>query len=249
MKPPVLMQPDWAAPANIRALFTTREGGASQGTFAGFNIGLGAGDAEESVMKNRELLRAELPGEVTWLRQVHGTRCVKLPTTDDVTADAVWSDAVGTVCAVQVADCMPVLLARRDGTAVAVAHAGWRGMAAGVIESTVTAMRADAAAVPLMAWLGPCIGPQAFEVGPEVREAFLDADPGAGLAFLERGQGKWLCSLPALARRRLNRLGITAAYGGAFCTYSDPSRFFSYRRATHEGVRTGRMAALIWRER
>lgn len=245
MKPPVYLTPDWPAPANIRALFTTREGGASQGTFAGFNIGLGAGDDAAAVSANRAALREALPGEATWLRQVHGIRCVRLPGADDLTADAAWTDDIGIVCAVQVADCMPVFLARQDGSAVAVAHAGWRGMAAGVIESTVGAMRN--AATPIVAWLGPCIGPQTFEVGPEVREAFLDQDAGAGLAFLDRGNGKWLANLPALARRRLNRLGVNAVFGGDACTYSDPARFYSYRRATHEGQRTGRMAALIWR--
>lgn len=247
MKPPQYLYPDWPAPANIRALFTTREGGASESTHAGFNIGLGAGDDPDAVARNRAELRTSLPCDITWLRQVHGIRCIELPGAVDLTADACWSDQIGTVCAVQVADCMPVYLARQDGSAVAVAHAGWRGMAGGVLESTVEALRAQAPMIPLLAWLGPSIGPQAFEVGPEVREAFLDRDAGAGHAFLDRGQGKWLCSLPALARRRLNRMGITAVFGGEFCTYADPQRFFSYRRATHEGVKTGRMAALIWR--
>lgn len=247
MRPPVYLHPDWTAPANIRACFLTRQGGASQGSFAGFNIGLGAGDDPAAVASNREQLRATLPGEVTWLHQVHGTRCVQLPGATDLRADAAWTDAIGTVCAVQIADCMPVSLARTDGTAVAVAHAGWRGMAAGVLESTIEALRPRSGTTTLVAWLGPCIGPQAFEVGGEVREAFLDHDAGAGLAFLDRGNGKWLGNLPALARRRLNRAGVTAVFGGEYCTYSDPERFFSYRRATHEGVKTGRMAAFIWR--
>lgn len=247
MKPPVYLYPNWPAPANIRACFLTRQGGASSGQFAGFNIGLGAGDDPAAVAANRDQLRATLPGEVTWLHQVHGTRCVQLPGAADLRADAAWSDAIGTVCAVQIADCMPVFLARTDGTAVAVAHAGWRGMAEGVLESTVAALRPQPVATPLLAWLGPCIGPMAFEVGGEVREAFLEKDAGAGHAFLDRGNGKWLCNLPTLARRRLNRLGVTAVFGGDFCTYADPERFFSYRRATHEGAKTGRMAAFIWR--
>jgi polyphenol oxidase len=250
MKPAVFLRPDWPAPATIRAIFTTREGGASEGNFAGFNIGLGAGDDPDAVSANRAQLRAALPGDVTWLRQVHGTHCVQLPIAGDLTADAAWTCEIGQVCAVQVADCMPVFLACRDGSAVGVAHAGWRGMAAGVIESTVDALRLSSPE-HLIAWLGPSIGPSAFEVGPEVRAAFLEQDPGAGHAFLARRTGggeKWLCSLPTLARRRLNRLGVMAVFGGDFCTYSDPVRFYSYRRATHEGCRTGRMAALIWRE-
>ncbi|MBL8515500.1 MAG: peptidoglycan editing factor PgeF [Betaproteobacteria bacterium] len=249
MTPPVLLYPDWPAPANIRAFFTTRQGGASQGDFAGFNLGRGVPDDPAAVEANRAALRAELPGDATWLRQVHGPRCVQLPSSGDLTADAAWTTDIRQVCMVQVADCMPVFLTRQDGGAVAVAHAGWRGLAGGVLESTVAALRTDAAnPVPLMAWMGPCIGPLAFEVGPEVRDAFLDVDPGCGHAFLDRGSGKWLCNLSALARRRLNRAGVTAVFGGNFCTYTDAERFFSYRRATHEGRATGRMAAVIWRE-
>jgi YfiH family protein len=246
VKPELGFSAEWPAPANIRTLITTRSGGVSAGEFTSLNLGLRVGDEHSAVQRNRVLLSQAAGHPLHWLNMVHGAAVKKLPTDSTDAADAAWTDESGVVCLVTVADCLPVLLARRDGTAVGVAHAGWRGLASGVIETTANAMAGDGG--ELMAWLGPAIGPDAFEVGPEVIHAFTAADPGAGLAFRERGSGKWLCDLFALARRRLHRAGITAVYGGGLCTYSEPSRFFSHRRATHEGSRTGRMAALIWLE-
>lgn len=237
---------DWPAPANIRTLMTTRSGGVSSGDYASLNLGMNAGDDLEAVRENRSRVVAQVGLEPRWLNQVHGMNAVKLPHIGETpVADAAWTDQAGVVCAVTIADCLPVCFARRDGTAVAVAHAGWKGLSAGVLETTIQAMGEGR---DLMAWLGAAIGPERFEVGDEVRAAFLASDTGAGLAFRDRGNGKWLCDLYALARRRLNRTGVTAVFGGGFCTYGEPDRFFSHRRATHAGTRTGRMAALIWME-
>lgn len=237
--------PDWPAPANVKALITTRHGGVSSGAFAGCNLGMLAGDDPQSVAENRARLRRLLPQEPKWLKQVHGTRVVDA---DDLgiapEADAAIARRAGTVCAVMIADCLPVLLSDRAGTVVAVAHAGWRGLSGGVIENTVDAMR-HAGAGELLAYLGPAIGPQAFEVGADVRDAFLRRGPDAAQAFASRGAGKWLADLFMLARQALARAGVTAVHGGGLCTHSDPARFFSYRRDRI----TGRMAALIWRER
>ncbi len=242
---------DWPAPANIRTLFTTRTGGISSGDFGSFNLGLQVGDEASAVNVNRERLRHTVGGELAFLSQVHGTDCVRLPrlsSASPLVADAAWTTAVGCVCTVLVADCLPVFLARRDGSAVGIAHAGWKGLAQGVLPNIVAAMSEGRSAHELVAWLGPCIGPDAFEVGPDVRGAFLARDAGAGHAFLAKPNGKWLGSLPALARRSLNTAGVTAVFGGGACTYSDAERFFSHRRATHAGARTGRMAGLIWRD-
>jgi YfiH family protein len=236
--------PDWPAPANVRALMTTRAGGVSQGAFSSLNIGLRTGDDPQAVTANRERLRAVLPQEPKWLRQVHGTRVVEADALEDVPeADAAIARRPQTVCAVMVADCVPVLLADRAGATVAVAHAGWRGLAGGVIEQTIERM-----AVPpgqLVAHLGPGIGPRAFEVGADVRDAFLSGNPQAQAAFKPHAAGKWLADLYLLARQRLARAGVTQVSGGELCTYSDPLRFFSYRRDRT----TGRMAALIWMQR
>lgn len=235
--------PDWPAPANVRALITTRAGGVSQGAHSSMNLGLRAGDDPQAVAANRERLRASLPQEPRWLRQVHGTRVVEADTLQDAPeADAAIARRPQTVCAVMVADCVPVLLADRAGTTVAAAHAGWRGLAGGVIEHSIERM-----AVPpgeILAYLGPGIGPRAFEVGTDVREAFLSGDPQADGAFKPHAPGKWLADLYLLARQRLARAGVTQISGGQLCTHSDPQRFFSYRRDRT----TGRMAALIWRD-
>ena len=238
--------PDWPAPANIRAFITTRAGGISQGPYAGFNIGLRTDDDARAVAANRERLRAALPQEPKWLRQVHGSLVVEADTLADSQVNATEADAAvarrpETVCAVLIADCVPVLLADRAGTTVAAAHAGWRGLAGGVVEKTVARMAL--APENLLAYLGPGIGPRAFEVGADVRDAFLAADPGSEAAFAPHAPGKWLADLFLLARRRLKTAGVTNVYGGGDCTYSDPKRFYSYRR---DRV-TGRMAALIWR--
>ena len=233
--------PDWPAPACVRSLVTTREGGVSSGAHANFNLGLSAGDAAEAVHANRALLRAHLPRDPAWLKQVHGARVV---IADDLVgtpeADASIARNAGTVCTVMIADCLPVLLCSARGDVVGIAHAGWRGLSSGVVENTIAALGSPA--VNLLAYLGPAIGPTAFEVGADVRDAFLSADPGADAAFKPHTAGKWLADLFALARRRLTNCGVTQIYGGGLCTYRDPARFYSYRRDRT----TGRMAALIW---
>lgn len=240
--------PDWPAPAHVRALVTTRHGGVSTGPYASFNLGDHVGDAPAAVAENRRLLRSQLPAQPVWLKQVHGTRCIDAATAVPGTlacneADAAFTRTPGTVCAVLTADCLPILLCDEAGTVVAAAHVGWRGLAAGVIESTVAAM-----AVPgerLLAWLGPAIGPQHFEVGGEVRDIFLAPDPQAASAFVTRPngtQGKWLFDIYMLAAQRLAALGVCRLAKTDFCTVRDRERFFSYRR---DGA-TGRMASLIW---
>ena len=234
--------PDWPAPANVRAFITTRAGGVSEGRYASLNLGLRTDDDPRATAANRERLCAALPQQPQWLRQVHGSRVVEadgLATAP--AADASIARHPETVCAVLVADCVPVLLADQQGTTVAIAHAGWRGLAAGVIENTVDRMAADPR--KLLAYLGPGIGPCAFEVGADVRDAFLAGDAQAEAAFWPHASGKWLADLFLLARRRLARAGVGAVYGGGLCTYSDAQRFFSHRRDRT----TGRMAAVIWR--
>lgn len=246
MRGPELILPDWPAPAGIRAAFTLRSGGVSQPPFDSFNIASHVGDDPRAVAENRGVLQASLglPAEPAWLEQVHGHRVVDLdpPTSFDSlgAADAAVARTPGRVCAIQVADCMPVLLAAADGSAVGAAHAGWRGLAGGVLEATVRAMGTPSG--ELLAWLGPAIGPANFEVGEEVRAAFLAADPGASAAFIANARGRWQCDLYALARRRLAALGLASVHGGGWCTYAEPGRFFSYRR----NGRCGRMAAIIW---
>ena len=233
--------PDWPAPTRVRSLITTRNGGVSSGAHASFNLGLKAGDDAPAVHANRAILRMQLPREPAWLRQVHGARVVRADDLADMPeADASVARNAGTVCTVMIADCLPVLLCSTHGNAVGVVHAGWRGLSSGVVENTVAAM--GAAATDLLAYLGPAIGPSAFEVGADVREAFLAADAGAEDAFKPHREGKWLADLFALARRCLTRCGVRHIYGGGMCTYNDPARFYSYRRDRT----TGRMAALIW---
>jgi YfiH family protein len=233
--------PDWPAPATVHALSTLRTGGVSTGPFASWNLAGHVGDGPEPVARNRALLRArlQLPGEPAWLEQVHG-RGVREAGRDRGRADASYTGERGTVCAVLTADCLPVLFCRRDGNRVAAAHAGWRGLAAGVLEATVAAL--DCPAEEIMAWLGPAIGPEAFEVGPEVRAEFVGENPAAAAAFRPSGGDRYLTDLYALARDRLAAQGVEAVYGGGWCTYRESERFFSYRR---DGV-TGRMATLIW---
>ncbi len=232
--------PDWPAPARVRALVTTRAGGVSRGPYASMNPADHVGDDPAAVAENRARLRKWLPAEPLWLNQVHGTAVYRVEQGGSREADAAVSRTPGAVCAVLTADCLPVLLCDRAGTVVAAAHAGWRGLAAGVIEATVAAMASPAA--ELLAWLGPAIGPAAFQVGEEVRAAFLAVDPDAAAAFVADGPGKWRADLYDLARRRLARVGVMAVYGGGLCTHSDARRFFSYRR---DGP-TGRMASLVW---
>jgi len=233
--------PHWPAPSRVKALVTTRNGGISTGAYASLNLGERVDDDPTAVRRNRDILRSRLPAEPAWLRQVHGNRVVQADGLHQpVEADAAVARQAGSVCAVMIADCLPVLLADRDGTVVAAAHAGWRGLAAGVLENTVKAM--DVPPVRLVAWLGPAIGPGAFEVGDEVREAFVSVDPAAATAFVPHAPGKWLADLFTLARQRLALTGVTHVHGGGLCTVSDPQRFFSHRR----DKLSGRMAALVW---
>ena len=253
MKPnEYLITPDWPAPANVRALQTTRQGGISSPPYDSLNLGGHVGDAPLRVTRNRLSLNSLLPGEPVWLEQVHGTVVANAdmagcaPGADACiarrSASALRPDS-GQVCVVMTADCLPVLLCDRQGTVVGAAHAGWKGLAAGVIEATVQAM-----GVPpqeMMAWLGPAISQSAFEVGEDVRAAFVKADPQAAAAFVSgKESGKYLADIYALARLRLSALGITDIYGGDRCTYSEPEQFFSYRR---DGV-TGRQGTFIWLE-
>ena len=235
--------PDWPAPARVRALVTTRNGGGSAAPYDSMNLGLRVGDDPAAVDANRRRLRSVLPAEPKWLHQVHGARVIRAEQPGEVPdADAAVTTQANSVCAIMIADCMPVLFADRDGHAVGAAHAGWRGLAAGVLENTIDAM--GIAPAKLIAWLGPAIGPSAFEVGNDVRDAFLGSDPAAEHAFRAHLPGKWLADLFMLARQRLARAGVTEVHGGGLCTHSDPARFFSHRR---DKV-SGRMAALIWME-
>jgi YfiH family protein len=242
-------EPDWPAPRGVRVLSSLRGepggGGASQAPYACFNLGRTVGDDPLAVAENRQILRsrAGLPAEPSWLAQVHGATVADLDSAGpDGPADAAITRRSGTVCAILTADCLPIVFASDTGDAVAAAHAGWRGLAAGVIGATVRAM-----AVPgerLIAWLGPAIGVAHFEVGAEVREAFLKTDSGAGDAFKATLTGKFMADLAMLARRQLATLGVNRIYGGGECTYARADRYFSHRR---DGV-TGRQATLIWRE-
>lgn len=239
--------PGWPAPKNVKALFTTRNGGVSGGrnnAYATLNLGSHVNDDLSDVEKNRLLLNKYLPSVPKWLEQVHGTTLLCMDKeTASLQGDAALSRTQGTVCAVMVADCLPVFLCDRAGTTVAVVHAGWRGLAAGVIEKTVAEM--GNSQIEIMAWLGPAIGPDCFEVGGEVREVFINHDSQSSAAFIQQqgeDNNKWLADIFQLARLRLLNAGVTKIFGGGVCTYSDPSKFFSYRR---DGE-TGRMAALIW---
>ncbi|EGV32915.1 Multi-copper polyphenol oxidoreductase, laccase [Thiorhodococcus drewsii AZ1] len=237
--------PDWPAPANVRAVSTTRVGGLSCGPYASLNLADHVGDDSGAVERNRRRLvqSLNLPGEPCWLNQVHGCRVVGADA-DGADADASVATEPGAVCAVMTADCLPLLICDDRGTRVAAVHAGWRGLAGGVIESAIDAV--GGAPERLLVWLGPAIGPDAFEVGPEVREAFVAGSPEAVDAFRSSAGGskdeRWLADLFTLARQRLARRGVRRVFGGGDCTLSQPERFFSYRR---DGV-TGRMASLIW---
>lgn len=256
--------PDWPVPAHVRALFTTRTGGVSMAPFDSFNLGDHVRDDPAAVAANRQHLRDATGAHPVFLRQVHGVDVARLDasTADDTVADACLSTERGVACTVMVADCLPVLWCTRDGSVVAAAHAGWRGLAGdgrlGVLESTLDAVleaaaRAGcaAAANDVLVWLGPCIGPTAFEVGAEVRDAFVAVQPAAKACFKALPEaGKFLANLPALARLRLQAMGIAQVYGNdgseAWCTVTQSSRFFSHRRDAVRLGSTGRMAACIW---
>ena len=261
-----ILRPDFGpdAPVTVQAAFSLRTGGVSEGCYAALNLGAHVGDAAQNVAQNRRRLRAalSLPGEPLWLSQVHGTSVLNadVPVCDSApeppsgthtdappVADAVVTRQREVVCAIMIADCLPVLFAARDGSVVGAAHAGWRGLVAGVLESAVRALGNEPS--QLLAWLGPCIGAANFEVGDEVRAAFLTASQNSHCvdrttqAFARNARGRWQCDLQALARMRLEAAGVSAIHGLSCCTFQDASRFFSHRR---DGV-SGRMAALIWR--
>jgi purine-nucleoside/S-methyl-5'-thioadenosine phosphorylase / adenosine deaminase len=242
-----LLEFSWQLPAGVRAAFTTRQGGVSVAPWDSFNVGAHVGDAPESVAANRARLKSllSLPAEPAWLSQVHGVAVHDLDAPRGpgiATADAAVAHERGRVCAIMVADCLPVLFATRDGTRIGAAHAGWRGLASGVIENTVRELGVPGS--QLTAWLGPAISREHFEVGEEVRAAFVAADAGAAEAFEHNARGRWQADLGLLAKRRLRALGVTDVGGGEWCTFADRARFFSHRR---DG-KGGRMVALIWRE-
>lgn len=248
--------PDWPVPANVRAACSTREGGVSAGPFATFNLGDHVGDDIASVHENRRRFAAATQARPVFLRQVHGSGVAELNsrTPDGSEADACFTDAAGVACTIMVADCLPVLFATADGRLVGAAHAGWRGLAGsqgkGVLEAACGALCGDGQARPadIVAWLGPCIGPDAFEVGAEVKAAFEAHDSGAAALFRAGREGKWLADLPGLARRRLQALGLRSIHGNdgstGWCTVANPSRFFSHRR---DRGTSGRFAAAVWR--
>lgn len=237
------IQPDWPAPGNVRAAATVREGGISSAPFDSLNLGAHVGDDPSAVMENRRRLQEalQLPAEPVWLNQVHGIAVVEAnPQQSPPTADAAVARQPGQVCVVLTADCLPVLFCDRRGMRVAAAHAGWRGLAGGVLGATVAAL--DVAPKNLLAWLGPAIEQEAFEVGGEVRDEFVTRNWASNSAFSANARGRWQADLYALACIELQRLGVDAVYGGGFGSYADRERFFSYRR---DG-RTGRMGTMIW---
>jgi len=249
---PEIIAPEWPAAAGVRAAFTLRTGGVSVAPYDSLNMGAAIGDSPEAVAENRRRVRdaLRLPAEPGWLEQVHGAQVVALGASAHgagggvagARGDASVAWGSGQVCAIRVADCMPVLFAAVDGSAVGAAHAGWRGLAGGVLEATVARMGVPASR--LIAWMGPAIGQSNFEVGDDVRAAFMETDPAAASAFVANARGRWQCDLYALARRRLAALGVAGIYGGRWCTFAESERFFSYRRSG----KCGRMAALIWIE-
>ena len=269
--PPNWLQPDWPAPPNVQAVFTTRESGVSSAPWDTMNLGDHVGDAPEDVAANRAALESVIGSRPVFLKQIHGAHVEHLATTieDGTVADACTTAQLGVACTIMVADCLPVLFTTRCGSVVAAAHAGWRGLVGtagyGVLEATVTAVfesfRAIAqleqalAAPEIIAWLGPCIGPSAFEVGSEVKAAFVASHAASAASFKPCAEGKYTADLAGLARQRLHALGVTEIYGNdasqQWCTASNPSRFFSHRRdagITGNGfATTGRMAACIWR--
>lgn len=240
-----LIKVDWPAPANVHAFFSTRKGGFSSGVYAGLNLGTHVQDDFDVVQKNRGLLRDELmlTHEPVWLNQVHGVDVfdANQPSNGIPTADAAVTQQVNLPITVMTADCLPVLFCDKSGKTIATAHAGWRGLCSGVLENTIRSMNVPASEI--LVWLGPAIGPNAFEVGDEVRAAFIDINTDAALAFKPGSiEGKWMADIYTLARQRLTTSGVDQIYGGQWCTFSDADNFYSYRR---DG-QTGRMAGLIW---
>jgi YfiH family protein len=242
MPTPPLIVPDWPAPARVKTLSTTRWGGLSAPPYDSLNLGDHVGDDPRQVAANRRRLRdsLRLPSEPAWLNQVHGAQAVAAETVSaDTRADAVYTHRAGVVCVIQTADCLPVLLCDQAGSWIAAVHCGWRGLARGVLAAALAHRPSGEC---LLAWLGPAIGPEVFEVGAEVRAVFLALDERCAAYFRPSPAGRWLADIYALARLQLQAAGVGAVYGGGWCTYTDAERFFSYRR---DG-RTGRMASLIW---
>ena len=245
------INPNWPAPTNVKALQTTRNGGVSHAPYASLNLGAHVGDDALTVAKNRQLLNPYLPSEPVWVNQVHGIEVIDAAKSTSLqNADASFTTQPNVVCVTMTADCLPVLLCDSAGTVVSAVHAGWRGLCDGVIEAAVNKMSVRPS--DILAWLGPAIGPNAFEVGDDVRQQFMAQDSQAELAFKPHTEhqlnGKWLCGMYLIAQQRLNKVGVTQIYGGGinedFCTYTDEARFFSFRR---DNV-TGRMAGMIWIE-
>ena len=235
------LQADWPAPPNIHALTTLRTGGVSLGKYASLNLAMHVGDDPDLVKQNRGLLQTwlNMPSEPIWLSQTHSNRAVEaIVTASSQPADASYTDKPGVVCAVLTADCLPLLVCATDGNEIAAIHAGWRGLLDGVIENTINALQNR----DVLVWLGPAIGPDCFEVGPEVRDAYLTKAMAYAPAFTPASPGKWLADIYQLAKITLSSLGISNIYGGHFCTMTDHERFYSYRRDKE----TGRMATLIW---
>lgn len=247
MANPEFIYPDWEVANNIRAVFTTRIGGFSQGEYSGFNLGLHVNDSAEHVRRNRELLieALQLPSKPVYLSQVHGTDVLDASESSKNSspdADACWTGETNNVITIMTADCLPVLIASHCGSYIAGAHAGWRGLASGVLEATISKL--PIASSELRAWLGPAIGPEHFEVGAEVREHFIAMSPASSIHFRQVSADKYLADLYGLATDRLNTAGVRSVSGGSYCTYADKQLFFSHRR---DKGKTGRMAALIWK--
>ncbi len=244
MTGPGWITPDWPAPANVRALSTLRTGGVSEGNYASLNLATHVGDDRDAVIRNRALLKdaAQLLAEPIWLEQVHGSVVwpASGPVTSPPVADASVARTHQQICTILTADCLPVLLCDLDGTAVGAAHAGWRGLAGGVLSETLREMGSRPARV--IAWMGPAIEQSAFEVGDEVREQFIARSPQHAHAFSQNERGRWQADLYDLARRELTALGVAGVYGGGFSVYAQPEQFYSYRR----DKQTGRMATMIW---
>ena len=242
-----LIRPAWPLQHCVEVVTTTRQGGFSRSPYHALNLALHVGDDQTSVERNRALLKQqlELPQDPKWLQQVHATTVVHADqlTPDETQADASYSQQAGTVCAILSADCMPVVLAACDGSCVAVVHAGWRGLAAGILQNTLAVIRSKQTTnIEFYAWLGPAIGPQVFEVGAEVRAEFIEYDAHLACAFREHHKHSYLCDLYLLAQHILAAADVNKVFGGEYCTYSDKNRFFSYRRTAP----TGRMATLAY---
>lgn len=235
--------PDWPAPDNVHAATTLRTGGVSAGAYASFNPALHVGDHSDRVIENRRKIKAllDLPSEPVWLKQIHSNYVIDAAKSATLQqADASYSTEPGIVCTVMTADCLPLLVCDSDGTCVAAIHAGWKGLLAGIVTNTIKTLQKQ----NLLVWLGPAIGPECFEVGAEVRDAFVDKSTININAFKERDGDKWLANIYQLASNELMMWGIDKIYGGNFCTFTEPERFYSYRRDKE----TGRMVSLIWRE-